>query len=121
MPAQPSLDFDAIPLAGLAEALPRDEFQSLLEDYIQDAADRLDRLEALAAAGDLAALGREAHTLISTTGSYGLSRASAIARAVVSACKCSDVEAAAALAHDLVLAAAAGCTAMRHRFLPATA
>ena len=73
-------DFDDAPLGDVEKAIPRDQFIAFIEDYLASAERHLERASSMHAVGDLAALGAEAHTLISVTGSYGLRRASALAR-----------------------------------------
>lgn len=110
-------DFDASMLADLERSLPRPDFRSFIEDYLASAVERLNRAEALAAAGDLAALVTEAHILISTTGSYGCRRASAVARQLETASKAGDAKRAGVLLSELGSSSRRAWTAMRERFL----
>lgn len=113
----PQTDFDDSCLAGLEDALPRDEFERLLTDYLANAANRLAQIKALGDRGDLQALAFAAHTLISTSGSYGLGRASAVARALEQACKAGRTDDVSALLPMMIDSAASGCAALRVRFL----
>lgn len=111
------MDFDDSVLASLLEALPEAEFRQLLIDYIDSARQRLTHVQALGAAGNLKDLAFEAHTLVSTSGSYGLNRASVLARSLQRACKAGDAGEAATLLPQLVASVTAGCDAMQARFL----
>jgi HPt (histidine-containing phosphotransfer) domain-containing protein len=111
------MDFDDSLLAGLQDALPEVEFRQLLTDYLESTAVRLARAQAFGAAGDWKDLAFEAHTLVSTSGSYGLARASALARGLERACKSGDAGEAATLLPPLIASVTAGCDAMRARFL----
>jgi HPt (histidine-containing phosphotransfer) domain-containing protein len=112
-------DFDATPLAGIEGALPPAEFRTFVEEYLASSLERLAKVETVAAGGDLTALAREAHTLISTSGSYGIARASALARQLETACKAGHADEAQALLHDVAASSRRGLTAMRERFLGA--
>ena len=107
-------------LADLEHSLPRPDFRSFIEDYLVSAAERLQRAEALAVAGDMAALATEAHILISTSGSYGFRRASVLARQLEAACKAGDAGRAAPLLRELGESSRRALTAMRERFLLST-
>jgi HPt (histidine-containing phosphotransfer) domain-containing protein len=110
-------DFDASLLADLEISLPRADFRSFIEDYLTSAAERLQRVEALAAASDVAALAREAHIVISTAGSYGFHRASILARQLEAACKAGDTARAGTLVSELGDSSRRAWAAMRERFL----
>jgi HPt (histidine-containing phosphotransfer) domain-containing protein len=116
----PSLqDFDASLLAELEQSLPRQDFRSFIEDYLKSSDERLQRAESLGARGDLPALASEAHILISTAGSYGSRRASALARELEAACKAANAGQAASLLRELAASSRRAWTAMRERFLAA--
>lgn len=117
MPADPSSDFDAAALADLEGALPAGEFRAFIEEYLASSVERLARAEALAAAADLAGLRTEAHTLISTSGSYGIRRASQLARELETACKAGELEAARRVLADLAASSRRAWIEMRARFL----
>ncbi len=111
------MDFDDSALAGLQDALPVSEFRQLLTDYLESTAVRLARAQALGAAGNWMDLALEAHTLVSTSGSYGLARASALARELERACKAGHSNEAASLLPRLIDSATLGSAALRSRFL----
>ena len=111
------MDFDASLLASLQEMLPEANFRRLLIDYIDGARVHLAHVQVLGAAGNLNNLAFEAHTLVSTSGNYGLTRASVLARSLQHACKTGDSGEAAALLPQLIAAVTAGCAAMQARFL----
>lgn len=113
----PQTDFDESCLAGLEDALSRAEFERLLTDYLASATRRLAQIKALGDRGDLQELALAAHTLISTSGSYGLARASALARALEQACNAGRADEVSALLPMIVDSTACGCAALRARFL----
>jgi len=110
-------DFDETPLSDIEKALPRADFVTFLEEYLVSAAGYLARASACHAAGELAGVGEEAHQLISVAGSYGLQRASELARQLETACRAQDAARAAGLLRELTAAAQAGWAALRARFL----
>jgi HPt (histidine-containing phosphotransfer) domain-containing protein len=110
-------DFDASLLADLESSLPRADFRVFIEDYLASMTERLQRVAALVAANDTAALSKEAHILISTAGSYGLRRASLLARRLEAACKSGETSHTKTLACELGESAKRACRAMRERFL----
>ena len=111
------MDFDDSALAGLQDALPDAEFRELLTDYLESTAARLAQAQALGSAGNWKDLAFEAHTLVSTSGGYGLARASALARLLQQACKAGHADEASALVTELVASTRRGCEALRSRFL----
>ncbi len=60
---------------------PREELEALVSEYRASLPAKLERIEALAAAGDLKALARELHTLGGSAGTFGLPRVGDAARA----------------------------------------
>ena len=110
-------DFDDAPLSDIEKALPREQFTAFIEEYLVSAAGYLDRAIACQAAGDLGGVAEEAHKLISVAGSYGLARASRLAREVETACRAPDAARAGELLRELITAARGGWTAMRTRFI----
>ena len=111
-------EFDDTALADVAGSLPAPQFAAFLEDYLASGAKHVERVTALHAAGDLAGVAQEAHTLISVAGSYGLRRASAIARQLEAACKAKQTEQLPALVGELDSACRNGWEMLRRRFLP---
>lgn len=110
-------EFDAAPLADVAQSLPRPQLVEFLEDYLASGARHLERVVSFHAAKDMAGLAAEAHTLISVTGSYGLPRASAIARQLEAASKAGQTDRLAPLIDELASACRLGWDALRRRFL----
>jgi signal transduction histidine kinase/CheY-like chemotaxis protein len=72
-------------------------FADLLGSFLDGAAARVQLMEQLAAAGNLALLGRTAHDLVSTAGNFGARRVAHIARRIETAARNDDAE----LAFDL--------------------
>jgi len=59
----------------------RAEFDSIIAEYRGSLPARIERLDALLAAGDIGALARELHTLAGSAGTFGLPQLGAAARA----------------------------------------
>ncbi len=116
-PARPALTaFDESAIEGYAKVLPPAEFEALVEQWLAGTTDRLERITALAEAGDLAALGQIAHDLVSTTGNFGLTLTSTLARELASACRAADAETARKLPAEIIAAAEPAVTAIRAKF-----
>ncbi|TWB68699.1 signal transduction histidine kinase [Nitrospirillum amazonense] len=64
----------------------REQFQSLVRSLVTHGGERLDRVAALRARGDMDGLRAEAHDLISTAGSAGLKQLQALGEALHAAC-----------------------------------
>jgi len=112
-------DLDPGQLGALAEAIPADDFRALVESYLDGAIGRLERIQAMARSADLAALAREAHDLISTSGNFGVSRVQALARRLETACKAGHGDEARQLVDEIRGASYSAWRAMRERFLAA--
>jgi PAS domain S-box-containing protein len=108
--------FDESFIEDFAEILPDEEFEVLVQQWLAGTADRLNRIAALAEAGDLAALGQTAHDLVSTAGSFGLLLASSLARQLASACRASDAALARSLPAEIIAASEPALVAIRTRF-----
>ena len=80
-------------------------FADLLSSFLDGAAARVTLMEQLAAAGDLAMLGRTAHDLVSTAGNFGARRVAHIARRIETAARNDDAELAIELTPTVVEAA----------------
>jgi HPt (histidine-containing phosphotransfer) domain-containing protein len=64
--------------------------QDLIRTYIAESAERLKRMAAAAAQGDITTLGREAHALKSSSGTFGATKLQEQARALEAACRAGD-------------------------------
>ncbi|MEE3624698.1 ATP-binding protein [Nitrospirillum sp. BR 11752] len=84
--------FDPAVLGRLSALVPPDHFRTVIQEMVTNGLARVDRIATQADAGDVAALKREAHNLISTAGSAGLGRLQALARTLDSACAAGDVD-----------------------------
>jgi HPt (histidine-containing phosphotransfer) domain-containing protein len=118
-PVESASDLDPGQLGALAEAIPPDEFRALVESYLDGAIGRLERIQAMARSADLAALAREAHDLISTSGNFGVNRVQALARTLEAACKAGQGDEARRLVDEIRGASYSAWRAMRERFLAA--
>jgi signal transduction histidine kinase/DNA-binding response OmpR family regulator len=76
---------DTVVLEQLEASIGRPSLNELVQLYLGTTIERLEALDAALAAGDLAALGHEAHDLKSTSGNLGASRLYAQARALETA------------------------------------
>jgi PAS domain S-box-containing protein len=107
----PVLDVEQ--LQALVDALPASGLQDFIEMYLLDAEDTIAKIEAVVQTGDLMALGRAAHSVISTAGNLGAVEVSRLARAVEDACRRGDGDAAAALAREMNTASSSASVALR--------
>jgi PAS domain S-box-containing protein len=110
-PQRPPLDLEQ--LRGLVEVLPPEGLREFIGMYLDQVDETLGRIGALAARGDLPALGREAHAIISTAGNVGAAEMSALARALEDACRAGNRAAAAELTRRVIAASATASTALR--------
>ncbi|MGH7123232.1 MAG: response regulator [Stellaceae bacterium] len=83
---------DADRLGMLEQMLPIEDVRALLDMFVVNSNERVATMRTLSKSGDLAALAREAHALIGTSGNVGAARASGIAVALEAACKRGDLE-----------------------------
>jgi len=110
-------DFDPNALRRLEQALPHDHFIAFVEDYLASGAERLTRAETVCAGGDLAELGAEAHQMVMATGSFGLRRASALARQLAEACHAGQADDAQTLCVQLAASTRRVWSELREWFL----
>jgi PAS domain S-box-containing protein len=87
-PAPPVVD--EAHLDSIRQVLPPREFVQLISDFLDGAADRLDRIERLADTDDFASLFREAHDMVSTAGNFGARRVEHASRRLEVAAKTQD-------------------------------
>lgn len=78
---------DIARLEALRRLIGDQEFRRLADTFLADMAGRIDSMARLGAAGDVVALGRAAHTLRGTAGSYGLNTVAALAGRLEAACE----------------------------------
>ena len=88
-PAAPPV-VDEAHLDSIRHVLPPREFVQLISDFLDGAADRLDRIGHLAETDDFASLFREAHDLVSTAGNFGARRVEQASRRLEAAAKTQD-------------------------------
>jgi HPt (histidine-containing phosphotransfer) domain-containing protein len=86
----------------LAAIMPHDRLMELAASYLNGLRARAGRIAAHAAAGNMALLGREAHDLKSTSGSFGALRLQGLGERLETACRDADAAAAAALVAEIV-------------------
>lgn len=109
--------FDGATLARLATEVPEAELRTLIETYLAGAAELVSLAEAASAAGDLQALAKAAHDLISTSGNFGAPRVRTLAHKIESACKAGDTAGIIGLMARLRPEAEGAWAAIRDRFL----
>ncbi len=114
-------DFDDDQLKALEVSVGQSTFRSLIEAYVNAAADRLGRMHALARAADLAGLTREAHDLKSNSGNFGVRRVYTLAKRLEAACGANDRAAALALVSEIDDATVVALATIRGRFLAQSA
>jgi PAS domain S-box-containing protein len=99
-------------LAMLVDVMSPVEIRELIGGFLTDARSRVTRIGELSVRGDLSAAAREAHILVSTTGTVGAKRVSELAQSLELACKAADRAAAGRLAPDLEAAFARAAAAL---------
>jgi|GEM_PF-5353616 HPt (histidine-containing phosphotransfer) domain-containing protein len=88
------LILDAEVLGKLETIMTRDRVIALAESFLNGVIARAGRIAVLTVAGDLARLGREAHDLKSTSGSFGARRLQYLSEQLEAACREDDLAAA---------------------------
>jgi PAS domain S-box-containing protein len=104
------------PLTALRKAMAPAKFHALIAAWLAGTADRVARITTLAAAGDLAALRRDAHDVISTAGGIGAEQLAGLGRRLERACGAGDLAAAQALAATMATIIGPTCDALRRGF-----
>jgi PAS domain S-box-containing protein len=102
-------------LANLEQRMSPAGFRALIDTWLAGAAERLEKIAQGVAAGDLEAMKREAHAMISTAGGVGAAQLAAIARDLEQACAEGRADAATGLAQRLKEAAPPTFDAMGRR------
>ncbi|MGH7037558.1 MAG: PAS-domain containing protein [Stellaceae bacterium] len=100
-------------LDSLAASLPAESVHQLLTAFLDQIAVQVPEIQALSAAGDLAALVFAAHNLAGCAGNFGSSRLSRLARGIEAACRGGDAAGAARRVEPLDATAAEATTALR--------
>jgi HPt (histidine-containing phosphotransfer) domain-containing protein len=106
------IELDLARLDVLGSLLPLEKVRELLTMYLLHTNERIAQVRALSAGEDLEALGREAHTLIGTSGNIGALRIFGLASALEVACRAAERATARNLAVELVEAAASSRAAI---------
>ncbi|HYC02266.1 MAG TPA: response regulator [Azospirillaceae bacterium] len=109
--------FDEAPLGELEALAEQEMFEELVRGMVANGNRRLDRLAALGPAGDLQALRREAHDLISTAGTAGLRRLQQLGERLHEAAADGDTGTAQAVAAEAVTVGREGWSRVAARFL----
>jgi PAS domain S-box-containing protein len=116
-PAGPATPLDAVfdtsTIASLEEYLPASSVRDLLALFVDQIDAQTEPIRRAAAAQDLGALGREAHSLAGSAGNIGAARLSRLARELEAACKTGDPNAAAKQSRRVAAASAAAAAAVR--------
>jgi signal transduction histidine kinase/DNA-binding response OmpR family regulator len=109
--ASAALDLEK--LDSLDNVLPKTEVNAFVELYLQDAAAHLTSIADAMVQGELDAVARSAHVLISTAGNVGAMSVSVSARRLVNACRSNDRAAAGPAAEELQLLVEEAAAALR--------
>ncbi len=120
-PSASTDQFDGCILWGMKSALSDEKFREMIRDFIGDSTRRIDRMRAAAADGNLSALSRDAHDLVTTSGYFGSSPLPTLGEAISSACRTGAVEEARQRVAEVVVVAKQLWVAVRARFLPGDA
>jgi len=100
-------------LEALSSHLPADDVRQLLALFPGQLDPQISSIEALLATGDLATLGREAHSLAGAASNYGAFKLSRCAREIEAACEDADVEGVARRVERLAAMSEEACAALR--------
>jgi signal transduction histidine kinase/CheY-like chemotaxis protein/HPt (histidine-containing phosphotransfer) domain-containing protein len=111
---------DGSKLADLESALPATKVAEFISLYLVDVELHLARIADYNTGGDFENVGREAHTLISTSGNLGAMRTSTVARRLETACRSGDHGLARRLVGELTEACKASSAAFQGRLNEAT-
>lgn len=87
-----TLVLDHAHLEALSSHLPEDDVRELLDLFPEQLDAQISLIEALLANGDLATLGREAHSLAGAASNFGALRLTGLAREIEAACESVDVK-----------------------------
>jgi HPt (histidine-containing phosphotransfer) domain-containing protein len=98
----PALDLDK--LASLQAVLPTAAVRDLLRLYMLDTDNHLALMRERKSSGDLDAIARASHVIVSTAGNMGADQVSALARLLTDACREGNVDAVVRLVDELVAA-----------------
>ncbi|HXQ14300.1 MAG TPA: response regulator [Caulobacteraceae bacterium] len=96
-PADAFPDLDDSQLDGLMKLMPAARLRAIIEGFLAAAQNRLQRIEACAASGDMIGLAREAHDLKGVSGNFGARRLQHLADKLEQVAKASDQQEAKAL------------------------
>ena len=108
-----TLVLDHSHLEALSSHLPADDLRQLLALLPEQLDAQISAIEALLATGDLATLGREAHSLAGAASNYGASKLSRFAREIEAACGDANVEGVARRVERLAAMSEEACAALR--------
>ncbi|MBV8089153.1 MAG: PAS-domain containing protein [Alphaproteobacteria bacterium] len=120
LPPRPDLDtaaedgaLDRLQLDSLAAHLPAESVRQLLASFSDQVEHQILSIESFSAAGDLAELVREAHSLAGGSGNLGALKLSRLAREIEAACRNADLAGAALIVAHLRAAAAEASAELR--------
>ncbi|EWY39555.1 histidine kinase [Skermanella stibiiresistens SB22] len=107
-----------VPVLGdLRADVPPEQFRDLVTSFVENLELRIERIIAKAGAGDLDALRREAHDLISTAGNMGARRLEALGRDMDAACRARDAANVGPLGDAIASAGAEALARVKDSFL----
>jgi HPt (histidine-containing phosphotransfer) domain-containing protein len=109
-PRREALDLTRLKM--FEDLLPLEEIRGLLDMYLTNSSERVATIRMLSESGDLAALAKEAHQLIGTSGNVGAARVSEPAGALETACKAGKPDDVPRLAAEVIEAVAAATDAI---------
>ncbi|MFO0996405.1 MAG: PAS domain S-box protein [Alphaproteobacteria bacterium] len=112
---------DASTLSQLESDTSAEVLSELISTYVAETGERVIRMGTAATAGDLQSLGREAHALKSSSGTFGAARLQAVARAIEMACREGRASEASRLLHDIEALSGEAIAALSNRSSPARA
>ncbi|HEX7968939.1 MAG TPA: ATP-binding protein [Stellaceae bacterium] len=112
-PAGDDAVLDMSKIRELEEIMPTQEFQKLINSWLDSTRDRVDQIVSLAATANLAGIRPHAHNLISTAGGFGAMQLSNLARRLEDACRFGNADEARGLAREIAAVVGPACEAVR--------
>lgn len=112
-PAGDDSVLDMSKIRELEEIMSTQEFQKLINSWLDSTRDRVDQIVSLAATANLAGIRPHAHNLISTAGGFGAMQLSNLARRLEDACHFGNADEARGLAREIAAVVRPACEAVR--------
>ena len=119
-PAGDDAVLDMSTIRELEDIMSTQEFQKLINSWLDSTRDRVDQIVSLAATGNLVAVRPHAHNLVSTAGGFGAMQLSNLARRLEDACHFGNLDEARSLAREIAAVVGPAREAVRACLAPAS-